>query len=474
MEPQLHQRHELKLLQKVTPQLITTQHLLLLPHVELSMEIERELEENPVLEETSTNLCPECGQEFSGTACKGCGYKMELPEAPEDFTYQILKSRSEPVEREAEDFPDMPGMQVPSGITLHDHLRLNVLPLLQTEEQKKIAELLIRNISDHGYLLVSLDTISKALKCEEKDVEEVLALVQTLEPAGVGSRNPQEALLIQISQLRQEKEIPACLESMIMSHWDDLLKLKLDKIAKELNVNMEEVKAALSFIQTYLNPYPALGWGGGEARTEGFTSWDVAIRHENGDFVVEVQEPKMSELRLSPSYLKMLKDLKSNPEKFDASEKAYLEQMLERAKTFLRSLNLRREILGRIAQEIVGTQKTFLRTMDKQDLNSLTQRSLAHRLGLSESTISRATSNKAIQLPWKTIVPFSFFFHHSEGVKQKVADLISKEEAAHPLSDSDIAAALREQGIECARRTVAKYREELRIPAGNVRKQQHS
>lgn len=450
-----------KLTQKVTPTLIVMQNLLLLPSLELHQEIEKELESNPALEE-----------EMSSS-----GEEKEESVTDEGFIQEMryVTSREQTVRdgdgEEGEEKNPFSFLAAPTS--LQEYLSWNIHLLLETDEHKAIAEAIIGNLNDDGYLECDMQSLVDELKCEQEKIEAVLLVVQSMDPPGVGARSVPEALMLQLRELKsQNKNIPALVEEVILSHLEDVSKYKYKSIAKERGVALHVVEDAVKFIHDHLNPYPGRDfhlYHENQARDKDAVSPDVIVRFEKEKFVIEVVDSLDVKLRINPVYLDLLDKMRVAPKTFSQKEKDHIKNYIERAKLFLKGIQQRRETLYRITKVIVDEQRDFFYGRTRKLLKPLTQSQVGSALSISESTVSRATSFKFVQLPWNELAPFSLFFDYAQGIKESISEII-KREGEKPLSDSEIARLLSLSGLKLARRTVAKYREELGILSSDKRR----
>lgn len=463
-----------KLTQKVTPQLITYQQLLLLPLLELHTEIEKEVEQNPALELTDAKYCSICGEELKKGICPLCTSQSGMILRKEEVKMLEVLSQGESKEfsftKNEEETKVIPVM---SAVTLNEFLRMNFNLLTDDEKLKSAGEVLIGNLNENGYLAEDLQQISERSEIKLEILEEALKLLQKLDPPGIGARNPQECLLLQLETLKEELNVSPYVEEIIKNYFTELGAKKLNEIAKVLKVEVADIQAAEKFIHDNLNPYPAkafhLNWGENNQQAGILQSPDVIIKEIDGEFKVEVLQQKIP-VRISPIYLKIYEEIRSNPKKYTEEEKEHLQHYLTRAKVFLKSIGSRYETIQRIAEFVVEKQKEYLQTKEKKKLLSLTQSQASAELAISESTVSRATSNKVVQLPWGELVYFSFFFDFSLRFKEMLKEILENEDPASPLSDKEISKIFNEQGIKLARRTIAKYREELNLPSSDKRR----
>lgn len=453
-----------KLTQKVTPTLIMTQNLLLLPALELHQEMEKELESNPALEEGNAS------DDEKGDSI-----------ADEEFFREIkyLSSTKDEGRREAESEDSEeknPFSFIASPTSLQEYLSWNLHLLLETSEDKIVGEAIIGNLNDDGYLECDIQALVDELKCTPEKVEEVLNVVQSLDPPGVGARSVKEALLLQLREYSAgHDDVTPLVEELIQNHLEDVSRYKYKAIAKAKDVSLNAVEEAVKFIHDHLSPYPGRDFRAyrePEAKTKNTVTPDVIVRQEKDAFVIEVVDFVGIRLRINPVYIRLLQEMKNDPKAFSLKEKDHIKNYIERAKLFLKGIQQRRDTLYRISQVIVNEQRDFFYGQTRKLLKPLTQSQVAAALSISESTVSRATSFKFVQLPWNKLVPFSLFFDYAQGIKESIAELIQKE-GDKPLSDSEIARLLSLSGLKLARRTVAKYREDIGILSSEKRKRQN-
>ena len=462
-----------KLTLKVTPQLITTQHLLQLNLLELKQELELELEKNPALEIEDIIICPSCCAQLTSFPCPICGEKRNRQDKEDiekhEITYleEIAQNEGIPEKEEKLNLISI----IPDHQTLKDYLMLNIYPLITSAEEEKIAKVLIQNINDDGYLEENIDNISSKFGFKRKCVEKVLKKIQSIEPAGIGARDLKEALLLQLKELEDRSHNKNIAKKIIDNYLDLLGKHKYLKIAKKLKLSLEKIKEVSEFIRNYLSPYPARGFlHFGAEHQEYYPTPDVIIKKDKDEYIIETVDGILPNLRINLHYLELYQKMKDKTIEFDEKEFSYLRDYIERAKLFLKSIQSRQITLKKITNFILDKQKEFFDKGKKDFIISDSQVNASRDLGLSESTISRAISNKFLQLPWGEIVPFSIFFQNAKEIKIEILKLMRDEDKSKTLSDQKIAFLLKEKGHIVARRTVAKYREELRILPSNQRR----
>jgi len=368
---------------------------------------------------------------------------------------------------EADEFD--PIARAEADFTLEDHLTWNLHALLPTRLHS-VAEHVIGALDSNGFLTETDAEIAASTGTTVADVDEVLSAMKGLEPIGIGSRSITESLLAQIEYLREQGEIviPEHTDAIVGNHLADLGERRFREIASAVGATQRDVIAVWEFVKSNLNPYPTAAFtaavSGDSSRT--IIRPDVIIRHGDGELVVEVVESRRFSLRVAPIYSSLSSKLRSN--ETTENEKEHVRQYVGRAKFFIDNINRRRATIQRIAESLVERQRDYLEH-GVQHLVPLTRAEVGELIGMHESTVSRATAEKYVMIPSGEVVPFSHFFTASLGVKDQIKRMIEAEDVKHPLSDQEIADALAEDGIALARRTVAKYRDELQILPARLR-----
>lgn len=474
------QRLELRLSQKLilTPQLQQSIKLLQLPLLELLQDINQELMNNPVLEE-SIEREPE---EKTGPP------EMALEEEPfrepsDDSEAPLEKifgfttdSYFEERESDGRDlgYFNEGSEEVQSYLErnkkkpdLYEHLLWQLRLSSTPENVGRVAEMIINNLDEDGYLQASLKEIADSAKTDIESVEKALAFVQGLDPSGVGARNLQECLLLQIKPLNLKDTL---VESILIDGFSELEGKKYKNLASKFKTSIDDIFAAVKVIEG-LEPRPGRNFSGDEPV---HITPDVYIEESDGNFLITLNDEGIPKLRLSNYYRRLLANKKSlGPE-----EKKFLEEKLRSAIWLLKSLDQRNKTIYRVTESILKFQDDFFRKGYKY-LKPLNLKDVAEDLGMHESTISRVTSNKYVQCP-QGLLSFRFFFSNavqsttgsisSSTVKDLIRKIVSEENPNDPLNDKKIVEILKDNGIEVARRTAAKYREELKIPSHIKRK----
>jgi RNA polymerase sigma-54 factor len=368
---------------------------------------------------------------------------------------------------EADEFD--PIARAEADFTLEDHLTWNLHALLPSRLHP-VADHVIGALDSNGFLTETDAEVAAATGVTVADVDEVLNAMKGLEPIGIGSRTITESLLAQIEYLREQGElaIPEHAEEVVGQHLADIGERRFREVASAVGVTQREVVEIWEFVKANLNPYPTAAFtaavSGDSSRT--IIRPDVLIRSIDGELRVEVVESRRFSLRVAPIYSSLSSKLRSTETTED--EKQHVRQYVGRAKFFIDNINRRRATIQRIAESLVDRQRDYL-LHGVQRLVPLTRAEVGELIGMHESTVSRATAEKYVMIPSGEVVPFSHFFTASLGVKDQIKRMIEAEDRRHPLSDQEIADALAGEGIALARRTVAKYRDELQILPARLR-----
>lgn len=335
-------------------------------------------------------------------------------------------------------------------------------------EDRKLAAHLLTNLNDDGFLSITLIEAARYLHVLPSRVEKVQRIIQRADPIGVGSCSTEEALLIQLEVLSESRPVPTLAEKIIQEGMSLLSRRQYVELARQLKVPLNKVQEAARFISENLNPFPArCSWGESttSSRKENRVYYqpDMIISHvgddAEGPLMVEIIMPLYGTLRVNPLYRQAMQET-------DGEQKDALRGDMERANLFVKCLQQRNHTIQRLMQRVVSLQRDYILRGEKY-LRPVTRAQIAQELEVHESTISRAVSNKSVQMPNGRIVPLSNFFDRSLNVRTVLRELISAEK--YPLSDSELAEMLSEQGFTVARRTVAKYRAMEGILPANLR-----
>ncbi len=464
----LKQEQRQETTQRIDPKLIMANNILQLNRVELQNSIQDELMENPALEILDDQPicngncvdkinCPWCSKEFITDSGDDPGsYDVDT-----DADYFSGRSQA------ADDDIDMLG-NIPVEESLKDHLLFLAHTVLDVKEYP-IGEYLINSLDDNGWLDGNLSDIANDLHISEERAEKVLKVIQSFDPPGVGARNLQECLLIQLNFLDDEGCGDSYAKEIIKSHFDDITSKKISHIARSLGITVETTRKSIEFIQKQLNPYPANQfhppWVYKPTNTKSVIKPDVIIHRNETGYLVEITGYDTMTIGVSPLYREAYEKLKNGGRyHMSEEERKHITEYVERAELFIRNINQRRKTLKIITQKIIDCQLGFLETGSRTYLRPLTRTRIAEIVGMHESTVSRATANKFVQLPNQEVVSFELFFNTSMAIKSAIEEIIAQENPNTPYSDREIVNILNSRGMHIARRTIVKYREAQKLP----------
>ena len=473
----LNHQLQQRLLQKLSPQQIQVIKLLESTTLELEDRIKQELEENPALEtvsETSEELSPS-DDDFS--------VDMSLDDyRTEDDIPPYLEPNNKSFGEKREDIP------FSAGMSFHESLieQLGLRDL--SEREYRIGEYIIGNIDDEGYLRRDLKAISDDLLFQvnldvsEKELKDILEIIQDFEPIGVGAQTLQDCLLIQLKKKREAPETKSAIE-IIEKYFEEFVRKHYDKIAQALNIGEKELKAAMSEI-TGLNPKPGNAFSiPAENRKETIIP-DFIVEQQYGELFVSLNSKNVPELKVSPEFSDMVKDYSSNKENQTQDRRdaiLFIKQKLDSAKWFIDSVKQRQTTLLAVMNAMVEFQKSFFTDGDESLLKPMILKDIAEITGYDISTVSRVTGSKYVQTNFG-IFSLKYFFSESmqnedgeeissREIKKILSECIQNEDKQKPLPDDKLTEILREKGYVIARRTVAKYREQLNLPVARLRKE---
>jgi RNA polymerase sigma-54 factor len=467
---------------KVTPKQIAANAILQLSSLELQVVINQELQENPALDLEEQQVCPLCGQPLPGRVCLNCFGLAKAPRQNDPETEPLEGASLMQRDDEGDEFD--PVVRAESEQTLAEWLSWNVRVLLPAR-LLPIAEYLIGNINETGYLDpgVTVEGAANTMQVSAPDAMRALRAIQSVEPWGIGARDVRECMLIQMQHLEEiGEEVPPHVKEIIADHFRDLGEHKFGDVAQALRITRGEVQAAWDYIKDNLNPHPAQGFAAGPdgtsigGREVGLRPDVIMTKSESGQYEVEVIESRRFLLRVNPVYRELIMQLQAARKEgtstvpMNDEDRQHIREYVTRAKFFIDNINQRRQTMLRITEVIVDCQLDFL-DHGIQSLRPLTRAEVGERIGMHESTVSRATAGKFVLLPSGQVVPFAMFFTASLGTKDVIKEIIEAEDRGRPLSDQEIVEKLADKhGIKLARRTVAKYREELKILPARLRK----
>lgn len=488
----LGQRLQQKLLQKLSPQQILLMKLLQVPTVALEQRIKQEIEENPALddsaeiddnqefetpdrEETDSELTEDYDKDNEEFDLSDYIDEDEIP------SYKLSVSNTS-YDDEQKEVPFV------SGMSFQDLLisQLNLRTLNETQYQ--IALHIIGNLDDSGYLLRDLNAMTDDLaftqniSTTEKEIFEILLVIQEFDPPGVGARNLQECLLIQLRKQDENDSNVKLAILLIERYFNEFTKKHYSKIVKKTNITEDELKKSINEILK-LNPKPGNSLNETE-KTNQYIIPDFTITNNDGELELILNSRNTPELRVSRNYVEMLETYASSKKQNRIKQKEafmFIKQKIDSAKWFIDAIKQRQNTLFVTMNAIMNYQNEYLLEGDETKLKPMILKNIAEIVNLDISTISRVANSKYVQTPFGTFLLKSFFSESmltksgeevsTREVKKILLDCIDSEEKTNPFTDDHLAGILKEKGYNIARRTVAKYREQLSIPVARLRKE---
>ena len=491
----LEQKLSLKLTQKLvmTPSLQQAIKLLQMTRMELEGVITQEMMENPTLEEAQLEPVAEekaaeepereerADELDHGESLENIDLDEFFGEYMESSGYASVREYREapPLENTLSRDPD-----------LYDHLLWQLHMGDVPPRLREIAELIIGNLDPQGFLVADPEEI-RALgnQLDElghgagngshppytpEEVEAALALVRSFDPPGIAHPNLRESLIAQLDRAGIEGPVDELAHRMLVDHWDLFLKRQYPAVAKKLGVELSELEPAVERIKS-LETRPGRGFA--TERTH-YIEPDVYVRKVGQEWVIQINDDGMPRLRVSKAYRRMLAKMRKEGRQAEAQQ--FIKEKIRSAVWLIKSIDQRQRTIHKVANSIVHQQQEFLEHGIER-LRPMVLRDVAEDIGMHESTVSRVVSNKYIHTP-RGVLPMKYFFHSgidreygeeisSLTVKKKIQEMIDQEDPKNPLSDSELMRMLNREGIQIARRTVAKYRDELNIPSSTDRKQ---
>ncbi len=492
----LKQRLTQKLIQKLSPQQIQLMKLLQVPTYSLEQRIKEELEINPALDEGA--------KEEADILDVDNDYEEENNEefTPVESEIEFDFSDYEKYIREDDNAPGAYKSQgdAPSGTEENKHIPIPVentfhefliqqLGMVSLDERKKtIALQVIGSIDDDGYLRRDIMSIcddlsfGQNLECTPQEVKQALNIVQQFEPAGVGAQDLQECLLIQLKKKASESGRDLSLsEKIITNYFDEFTKKHFDKMMRQLDIDEEDLKDAIHEI-LHLNPKPGSGFAG-SSNVENYVIPDFILYNDNDELKITLNSKNAPDLRISDNYIHMLREYSRSHQRDRKQKEAilFIKQKIDAAKWFIDAIRQRQNTMFVTMDSILRHQYEYFKTGDETKLKPMILKDIADDTSLDISTISRVANSKFVQTEFGTFQLRSFFSESlqtdsgeevsTREVKKILSDLVTAENKKKPLSDQKLTKSLLDKGYNIARRTVAKYREQLNIPVARLRKQ---
>lgn len=486
-----------KLLQKLSPQQIQLMKLLQVPTAALEQRIKEELEGNPALEEgeddnhdlknESESEDDDFDNDFEttdeGIEIENKNEDIDINDylGSDDDPYYKTQSNNYSGEEDSREIP------FSAGQSFHDMLQAQIGLRTITEKQEVIANYIIGNINDDGYLMRDVESMvddmlfAQNVEATKEEIEEVLKIVQDFDPPGIAARNLQECLIIQLRKKEEPNKYTSIAIKMLTKCFEEFTKKHYDKIQRRLNINDEEMKDAIGEI-LHLNPKPGSSVAVSSKGMQTIIP-DFILYNNDGKLELYLNGKNAPELRISKTYSNMLEGFSKNKKSADKSQKEaviFVKQKLDAAKWFIDAIKQRQETLMAVMTSIVNFQYDYFLSGDETKLKPMILKDIADIIGLDISTVSRVANSKYIETPNGTHL-LKFFFSESlstdsgeevstREVKKILQECIGGENKKRPLTDERLAEILQEKGYNIARRTVAKYREQLDIPVARLRK----
>ncbi len=473
-----------KLLQKLSPQQIQLMKLLQVPTMELEQRIKEEIEENPALEE---------GREESDEDNYEDDHDSDDYDDQQDFDINDYLDEDLPqyktsVSNAGKD-QDEKAVPISGGTSFHEILASQLMLRKLTEKEKVIADNIIGNIDDDGYLRREIEAIvddlafSQNVMTTEEEVEDVLFIIQDFEPAGVGARDLRECLLLQLERKHHGNIATYTAKKILEKSFDEFTKKHYQKIKAKFEINDEDLKEAIDEIVN-LNPKP------GNSLKESTNSKniqqiipDFILTEEDGELSLSLNSRNAPQLKVSKTYENMLRGYSEGAKRTKSDKEAvqFVKQKLDAAKWFIDAIQQRQHTLLYTMRAIVDYQHEYFLSGDDTDLRPMILKDIADVVEMDISTISRVANSKYVQTPYG-IMSLKYFFSESlstdsgeevstREVKKILQDAVDAENKKKPLTDQKLTDLLKEKGYKIARRTVAKYREQLDIPVARLRKE---
>jgi len=480
----LRQSLQQKLQQKLSPQQIQLMKLIQLPTQAFEQKLSQEIEENPALESGKDSLDEfqdDQNEEYDDPGTETIETDINIDDYLSDDEIPSYKLQANNYSSDDED------NRIPysGGITFNQHLSNQLHTFSLDPEQEIIAEFMIGCIDDNGYIRRTIEDIIDDLAFSENiytshdEVEKVLFLVQQLDPAGVGARSLKECLVLQLNRKVENKE-RILAKGILNTSFDQFVKKHYAKLSQKFNITMEELKGAIKEIEK-LNPKPGGSFSGNLTVIEHIVP-DFTIRINEGVLELSLNARNAPDLHISREYDNMLKGYSESKDKSKSQKDAvlFIKQKLDAAKWFIDAIKQRQQTLMITMNAIMHYQKEFLLTGDERKLRPMVLKDIAEQIHMDVSTVSRVANSKYADTPYGTKLVKEFFsesMKNDQGedistreIKKILQTEIEKENKKKPLTDEKLSGVLKESGYLIARRTVAKYREQLDIPVARLRK----
>lgn len=490
----LNQQLNLKIQQKLSPLQIQVIKMLEYPAVELEERIREEMISNPALEADESDMKHKDGEEYTPDNEEYAEERAEKTERDDELEWAWGEEADDDTpdyrlhasNRSADD--DTPTRDIAGGESFSEYLIDQLSTLNLDKETRELAEYIIGSIDSDGYLRRTIETLidDRAMAvgkmADEEQMLRALRIVQSLDPAGVGAKDLQECMLLQLNRMKDSPARRTAID-VVEQAFSELGRKQYPAIMKKLEIDRDTLSAALELIKR-LNPKPGNSFGDGADSIARTITPDFIVDNDNGRLTVTLNNGNLPELRVSSEYSNMVKDYMGNEKNRNSEMRKaiqFAKQKIDAANWFIDAIRQRNETLLMTMKAIVELQHDYFLDGDERKLKPMKLKDVADRVGYDISTISRVSNSKYVQTGWG-LLPLKHFFSESlytadgeeisnKEVKRMISEAVAREDKQNPVTDDALADMLREKGYVIARRTIAKYREQLGIPVARLRRQ---
>jgi RNA polymerase sigma-54 factor len=466
---------KLKLSQKLSPQQIQLMKLIQLPTLDFEQKIQREIEENPALEENKSLTDNENGDEYSESDEINIDDYLNYDDTP---SYKLNTRNTSNSEDK--------NIPYSATISFTEYLLSQLKPISMDEKMMKVAEFLVGSIDESGYIRLTIDEIiddlafTQNLIVNEEEINNVLEIIHEFDPAGVGAMSLQDCLIIQLKR-KEKTEMNQLAVEIIENSFEQFSKKHYEKLINKYSIKQEDLKEVIKLISK-LNPKPGGSFSGNSKIIEQVIP-DFKISIENNQLTLDLNYRNSPMLSISKDYNEMLKGYKLEKNKTKSQKQAvqFIKQKLDSAKWFIDAVKQRQQTLLITMQAIMDYQEDFFLTGDEKNIKPMILKDIANKIDMDISTVSRVANSKYVDTPYGTKLLKEFFSESMKTtsgeeistieIKKILEKIIDDESKKKPLTDEKLVSLLKEKGYKIARRTVAKYREQLNIPVARLRKE---
>ena len=466
---------KLKLSQKLSPQQIQLMKLIQLPTLDFEQKIQREIEENPALEENKSLTDNENGDEYSESDEINIDDYLNYDDTP---SYKLNSRNTSNSEDK--------NIPYSATISFTEYLLSQLKPISMDEKMMKVAEFLVGSIDESGYIRLTIDEIiddlafTQNLIVNEEEINNVLEIIYEFDPAGVGAMSLQDCLIIQLKR-KEKTEMNQLAVEIIENSFEQFSKKHYEKLINKYSIKQEDLKEVIKLISK-LNPKPGGSFSGNSKIIEQVIP-DFKISIENNELTLDLNYRNSPMLSISKDYNEMLKGYKLEKNKTKSQKQAvqFIKQKLDSAKWFIDAVKQRQQTLLITMQAIMDYQEDFFLTGDEKNIKPMILKDIANKIDMDISTVSRVANSKYVDTPYGTKLLKEFFSESMKTtsgeeistieIKKILEKIIDEENKKKPLTDEKLVSLLKEKGYKIARRTVAKYREQLNIPVARLRKE---